>query len=383
MNRDMELSCDEKVLNEMKKDIKKPYASLLLNLAAEKHFLNVNPIAFGEGNVKERIKNVLSYKKPGFWIIFGSALIAVTVGAGLLTNPKSVVVFAGSAYRVNDILYQSPFYSFSYRLDTAPGFIISSDYNLYRKDDADEGWNMLGKLYEYEIGKRELYELFQLSSESIYDEIKKVKLVYRTDIDDDVKTFYLVMQQQNGDTLLAIGYDNDISRHIRWLFSLEKLNNINDDAKGKKDISESGNGQSDGETVSPGLSQSDDSSDEQDSYDEDSLLPYFEAASKSSDVENLPKELYLSRNFDSANVSLFMYPRIYTFDVKEETTFTIKSEINIGSLSIKLQDHDSNEVVYETEELIINEDSVTLQPGTYRLILKGKLSNGYVHITSQ
>ena len=62
MTIDMELSCDERVLKEMDGDIKKPYANSLLSLAARRHILNGSPIAFGEGNVKRRIMNVLNYK---------------------------------------------------------------------------------------------------------------------------------------------------------------------------------------------------------------------------------------------------------------------------------------------------------------------------------
>lgn len=60
MSMDMELSCDEGVMKKMDIDIKKPYAASLLSLATGKHILNGSPLAFGEGNLKGRIKNVLS-----------------------------------------------------------------------------------------------------------------------------------------------------------------------------------------------------------------------------------------------------------------------------------------------------------------------------------
>ena len=62
MSIDMELSCDERVLKDMNEEIKKPYANSLLSLATGRHILNGSPIAFGEGNVKRRIINVLNYK---------------------------------------------------------------------------------------------------------------------------------------------------------------------------------------------------------------------------------------------------------------------------------------------------------------------------------
>ena len=87
MSTDMELSCDERVLKEMNEDIKKPYANSLLSLAAERHILNGSPLAFSEGNVKGRIKNVLNYKKPRFWVVVIAIILVVGVTIGCSTNP--------------------------------------------------------------------------------------------------------------------------------------------------------------------------------------------------------------------------------------------------------------------------------------------------------
>lgn len=90
MNKDMELSCDEKVLKEMNEDIKKPYAKSLLSLATGRHILNGRPLAFGEGNVKVRIKNVLSYKRPRFWVITMGIIVVIAITIGLISNPRSI-----------------------------------------------------------------------------------------------------------------------------------------------------------------------------------------------------------------------------------------------------------------------------------------------------
>jgi beta-lactamase regulating signal transducer with metallopeptidase domain len=87
MSADMELSCDERVLKEMNEDIKKSYANSLLSLATGRHILNGSPLAFGEENVKNRIKNVLNYKKPRFWVIAVALVAVIVVGVGLFTNP--------------------------------------------------------------------------------------------------------------------------------------------------------------------------------------------------------------------------------------------------------------------------------------------------------
>lgn len=86
----MELSCDERVLKELVVDIKKSYANSLLSLAAGRDILNGGPLAFGEGNVKLRIKNVLNYKKPKFWVIVSAVIMVVGVCVGLITNPQTI-----------------------------------------------------------------------------------------------------------------------------------------------------------------------------------------------------------------------------------------------------------------------------------------------------
>lgn len=67
MSRDMEMSCDESVLQKMSQDAKGGYSRSLLSLSVKRSGLfAANPLAFGESHVKARIKNVLNYKKPVF-----------------------------------------------------------------------------------------------------------------------------------------------------------------------------------------------------------------------------------------------------------------------------------------------------------------------------
>jgi beta-lactamase regulating signal transducer with metallopeptidase domain len=93
MSTDMELSCDERVLRQMNnEDIKKPYVNSLLSLATGKHILNGSSLAFDEGNVRGRIKNVLNYKRPRFWVIVLSIVIVTVAGIGLMANPKAATI---------------------------------------------------------------------------------------------------------------------------------------------------------------------------------------------------------------------------------------------------------------------------------------------------
>lgn len=85
MNRDMEFSCDEKVLKLA--DDKKSYATTLVSLATEKKILHYGPVAFSTGDVKKRVENILNYKKPKMWVTVISVCIVGFIGFGLMTNP--------------------------------------------------------------------------------------------------------------------------------------------------------------------------------------------------------------------------------------------------------------------------------------------------------
>lgn len=89
MGKDMEMSCDEAVLKKMGKEIKREYSTSLLNLACDRRFFSGSPLAFGEGEVKGRIKNILNYKKTGFWGILLAVAVIAAAGITLLSDPKS------------------------------------------------------------------------------------------------------------------------------------------------------------------------------------------------------------------------------------------------------------------------------------------------------
>jgi len=87
MGADMELSCDESVIKQMGSAIKKDYSSSLLTLSTGRRIVGGCPLTFGENNTKGRIKNVLGYKKPTFWVIIIAVLTVIVVFVGLLSNP--------------------------------------------------------------------------------------------------------------------------------------------------------------------------------------------------------------------------------------------------------------------------------------------------------
>ena len=90
LTRDMEMACDEAVLKEQGTDsaeFKKAYSASLLSLATGRRIIGGAPLAFGEGEVKGRVKNVLKYKKPGFWIVLLALAAVILAAVCLLTSP--------------------------------------------------------------------------------------------------------------------------------------------------------------------------------------------------------------------------------------------------------------------------------------------------------
>lgn len=87
--RDIELACDEKVVKGLDGAARADYSQALLSCAAPKRAVAACPLAFGEGNIKTRVKSALHYKKPAFWVVAAAVLAVVIVAVCFLTNPKS------------------------------------------------------------------------------------------------------------------------------------------------------------------------------------------------------------------------------------------------------------------------------------------------------
>ncbi len=89
MSADMEMSCDERVLKQMGGEVKGAYSMSLLSLATGRRLINGSPLAFGEGNIKGRIKNVMSFKEPAAWVIVISAVLVAALSIAFAANKAS------------------------------------------------------------------------------------------------------------------------------------------------------------------------------------------------------------------------------------------------------------------------------------------------------
>ncbi len=116
--RDIELACDEKVIRQMDLAGKKQYSAALLECSTGRRLVTVCPLAFGEVGVKERVKNVLNYKKPAFWLIVVAVVACGVVTACFATNPVTEEPSTPNAERptliVDGNVYVNPYMPVSY-----------------------------------------------------------------------------------------------------------------------------------------------------------------------------------------------------------------------------------------------------------------------------
>ena len=156
--RDIEYACDEKVMRDWDKESRRLYAKTMLACSMEPRSIRACPLAFGEVSVKSRIKKVMNYKKPSFWLIMLAVLAIIVTSVCFLTNPKigptKAEVYPPMYYVAEKIMerdgthYSDPAY--------IPYFYIDENMNLYEKrqhymtGSVYEEWKLCGALKKVE-----------------------------------------------------------------------------------------------------------------------------------------------------------------------------------------------------------------------------------------
>ncbi len=135
--RDIELACDEKVIKEMDSETKADYTQALVACSVSRRSIAACPLAFGEVGVKARVKSVLNYKKPAFWIIAAAVVICIAVAVCFLTDPKT--------QPENDSIH--PTYAEN---DFVTPETINGNLKTYQKN-ADGTWECNGYTYKYRL----------------------------------------------------------------------------------------------------------------------------------------------------------------------------------------------------------------------------------------
>ncbi len=136
--RDIEMACDEKVIRDMDKGSVAAYSQALLDCSFPRRRIAACPLAFGEVGVKERVKTVLNYKKPAFWIIVVAVVACIVVAVCFLTNPRTADISLGNIH-----------ISWAKTLDLRPNDPVSRDLSTAQLDE------LKSRLISLKIGKEE------------------------------------------------------------------------------------------------------------------------------------------------------------------------------------------------------------------------------------
>lgn len=235
--RDMELSCDERVLATSGADIRAGYANTLLNLSATRARLPGTPLAFGESDAKTRITNVLRYRRPALWLSAVASLVCLLAAACALTSraQETAPTVPHGTYGVRDILYAAPVFSFSYAsAEDAPQYAVDETGTLLErgglssmdgKHEADE-WVPLGALQRTDFDAVSFSALFPVPNypETFSPDVvaADVAAVWALAPTAGSAQDALLLETHGGEMLLllASGSLKADGTHARWLFAL-------------------------------------------------------------------------------------------------------------------------------------------------------------------
>ena len=249
LGKDMEMSCDEAVLARIGDDIRVDYSISLLNFATGHRIISNTPLAFGEGDTKSRIKNVLSWKKPSVRVTLLAAATCIILILSFALNPKTGELFApepfGHTYRVADVTYSAPQYSFVYTPETAPQYCLTSDYVLMVKNDLlqandTEDWQQLGSMSEVVLTQKNFDRYILggtggwIGNETVEQFRKHNRRAYQLIMKNDPnQVSYYVLLQKNGNVYLSYGYNfaadqtkDQSTASIRWIFQMNRIDGI-------------------------------------------------------------------------------------------------------------------------------------------------------------
>lgn len=95
--RDIEAACDEKVIRDMGREERQAYSRALLHCSIHRRRIAACPLAFGEVGVKARVRSVMDYKKPAFWLVLTALILCASMAVGFLTDPSGMHL-----YEIND-----------------------------------------------------------------------------------------------------------------------------------------------------------------------------------------------------------------------------------------------------------------------------------------
>ena len=204
--RDIELACDEKVIQELSHEQRADYTQALVVCSVDRRTLAACPLAFGEVGVKERVKSVMNYKKPAFWVVVLAVIACVVVAVCFLTDPVSKnTIVLGANYEIEEVLYAA---TVGEEISAEPPlqYCVTADHHLYYQQKEDEDWTYLGALTPYKLTNDELDQYMPVDDMRKDAKIHQITDAYILKVEND--NFYLVFQTKDGKTYLAYGWED-------------------------------------------------------------------------------------------------------------------------------------------------------------------------------
>lgn len=201
--KDIELACDEKVIKDFDLHSKKQYSQTLIACSTSRSSIAAYPLAFGETDVKKRIQNVLSYKKPAFWMILLSVLVCTVVAICFLTDPKS----ERKEQEAQDISMNSEGWAEKVPDDYTLEDALEEDLVIIADGDVlngQEKWtDFVEQTSKGKAASIKVVHYYTLGDKSHYDE------AYYESIKDEYPQLYIMYLSYNGEQYTIAHYEGE------------------------------------------------------------------------------------------------------------------------------------------------------------------------------
>ncbi len=219
--RDIEMACDERVVQTLTREQRADYSQALLHCSVSRRSIAACPLAFGEVGVRRRVRNVLRYQRPTFWILLISLIVILVLSVCFLTDPKTQDSPFDHMYQVETVSYSAETISFSYTPENAPMVqLTKSGILMLLEDKSSERWLNIGTLTEVSLTKETFDDCFaspehwtESAPTSLRTENETAWQVYVSPETPD-SVFYFLLQQQNGSLYLTRGSRQEDGIHV-------------------------------------------------------------------------------------------------------------------------------------------------------------------------
>lgn len=177
--RDIENACDEKVIKNMPDTEKKGYSETLVCCSVKRRMIMACPLAFGEVGVKQRIKSILNYKKPAFWIIIVAVIIIIVVSVCFLTNPdgnSSSIGIIGGADGPTSIIVSG-------ENDTVDKILSEDGYKIISAEEKKVSIDLTSNMFKDRMFEKNGTQWFRYRDPvGDYTEVRLKKVVSQDDV---------------------------------------------------------------------------------------------------------------------------------------------------------------------------------------------------------